>query len=208
MGLLDILSSMQNGPRGQGQPGTGGSGSGMSPLTMALMGLLAYKAMKSFGASSTTSQAVPNPANVNTSGGGLGDILSQLIGGGSGSGPLAGGAAGGLGGLMQGGLGGLLGGGAAGSVLSSGLGNLIKEFEDQGYAGPAQSWVSTGPNQEIAPNDLAKALGSDTLDVLTQQTGMQRADLLSGLSQHLPELVNQLTPNGRLPTDEEVSRMV
>jgi len=41
-----------------------------------------------------------------------------------------------------------------------------------------------------------------------QQTGMKRADLLSGLSQHLPDLINQLTPNGRLPTDEEASRTV
>ena len=92
-------------------------------------------------------------------------------------------------------------------MLSSGLGNLIKEFQERGYGTTAQSWVGTGPNEGIAPNDLANALGSDTLDALMQQTGMQRGDLLSGLSQQLPDLVNQLTPNGRLPTDEEASRM-
>jgi Tfp pilus assembly protein PilX len=46
MGLADILTGMMNGPRGQRQPSSGGSGSGMSPIMMALLGLLAYKALK------------------------------------------------------------------------------------------------------------------------------------------------------------------
>jgi uncharacterized protein YidB (DUF937 family) len=72
----------------------------------------------------------------------------------------------------------------------------------------AQSWVDTGQNQEIAPQHLADALGSDTLDALSQQTGLGREDLLAGLSQHLPDLIDQLTPNGRLPSEEEAHRMV
>jgi uncharacterized protein YidB (DUF937 family) len=110
--------------------------------------------------------------------------------------------------LLRGGLGGLLGGAAAGSVLSGGLGNLIKELQDSGYGGTAQSWVRPGPNQEIAPNELADALGGDTLDALSRQTGMGRQDLLEGLSQHLPGFVDQLTPEGRLPSAEEASRTV
>jgi uncharacterized protein YidB (DUF937 family) len=110
--------------------------------------------------------------------------------------------------LFPGGLGGLLGGTAAGSVLTGGLGNIIKELQDSGHGRVAQSWVGTGPNQEIAPNHLADALGSDTLvDALSRQTGMGREDLLAGLSQHLPELIDRLSPNGRLPTEEE-ARMV
>lgn len=70
--------------------------------------------------------------------------------------------------LLRGGLGGLLGGAAAGSVLSGGLGNLIKELQDSGHGGTAQSWVRPGPNQEIAPNELADALGGDTLDALSR----------------------------------------
>lgn len=110
--------------------------------------------------------------------------------------------------MFPGGLGGLLGGAAAGSVLSGGLDNLIKGFEERGHGRAAQSWVGTGPNQEIAPNDLAGALGSDTLDALSRQTGMGRDDLLSGLRQYLPAFVDELTPHGRLPTEEEASRMV
>jgi uncharacterized protein YidB (DUF937 family) len=114
----------------------------------------------------------------------------------------------GLADMLPGGLGGLLGGAAAGGVLSGGLGNLLKEFQASGHGNIAQSWIGTGPNQEIAPKELADALGSDTLDALAKQTGMGRDDLLAGLSQQLPDLVNQLTPNGRLPTEEEASRMV
>jgi uncharacterized protein YidB (DUF937 family) len=197
MGLLDILNGMMSGPRGQGQPGgAGGSGGGMSPVTMALMGLLAYKAVKSFTGASAGAQPTADPASAGMASGGLGGIVGSLLGGGAGSG-----AAGG-------GLGGLLGGGSAGALVSSGLGNLIKDFQNGGYGQAAQSWVGQGANQEIAPNDLAKAIGPDAINAIAQQTGMNRDDLLASLSQHLPELVNQLTPNGRLPTEQEASRMV
>src|SRR5512139_2628779 len=100
MGLLDILNGMQNGPRGQGTPAPAGSG-GMSPITIALMGLLAYKAIKHLSPGQTAQPGEPPAA---APGGGLGGLLS-----------------GGLGSLLQGPLGGLLAGGAAGSVLSGGL---------------------------------------------------------------------------------------
>jgi len=114
------------------------------------------------------------------------------------------GGAGGLGGL----LGGLLGGGAAGTVLSGGLDNLIKDLQANGYGKAAQSWVSTGPNESISPHDLEGALGGDVLDSLAAQTGMSRSELMHGLSQELPEAVNELTPNGRLPTQQEVARWI
>jgi YidB-like protein len=67
--------------------------------------------------------------------------------------------------------------------------------------------VAGVPNRKIAPRDREHALGGDTLDALSRQTGMDRNDLLKGLSQHLPELIDRLTPQGRLPTDDEASRM-
>jgi uncharacterized protein YidB (DUF937 family) len=105
-------------------------------------------------------------------------------------------------------LGGLLGGAAAGNVLSGGLGNVMKELEDSGHGQVARSWVGTGPNEDIAPKDLANALGSDALNTLSRQSGLSVDELLAGFSQHLPDLVDQLTPKGRLPTEEEAARMV
>jgi uncharacterized protein YidB (DUF937 family) len=196
MGLMDVLNGMQNGPRGAPTPSAGGSTSGsggMSPITMAILGLLAYKAVKSFSGGSGTATA---PA-----GGGLGGGAPS--GGGlSGSG-LSGG---GLGDILTGGLGNVLAGGSAGSVLSGGLGDLVKQLQQGGQGAAANSWVGNGANQPISPGDLAKALGTDKINALVSQTGMSRDDLLSGLAQQLPDAVNELTPDGRVPSGEEMAQ--
>ena len=74
--------------------------------------------------------------------------------------PAGGQGGGGLADMIPGGLGGLLGGAAAGTVLSGGLENLIKGFQQSGQGRAAQSWVDNGPNEQIAPGDLESALGS------------------------------------------------
>jgi uncharacterized protein YidB (DUF937 family) len=192
MGLLDILNGMQNGPRGPSDPNA--KSEGMSPMTMAILALLAYKAVKHLGGSSQPGAPAPAPAPLPTN-----TINAGLPGG------LGGG---GLSDLLKGGLGGLLAGGAAGSVLSGGLGDLLKQFQQNGQGEAANSWVSPGPNKQIAPGDLASALGADQINSLTSQTGLSREELLSGLSQHLPEVINHLTPDGRLPTESEISRWI
>jgi uncharacterized protein YidB (DUF937 family) len=114
-------------------------------------------------------------------------------------------AGGGLSDLLKGGLGGLLAGGAAGTVLSGGLGDLLKQLQDNGLGDQANSWVSNGPNKQVAPGDLANALGADQIDHISAQSGLSRDDLLRGLSQYLPDAINHLTPDGRLPKDDELS---
>jgi uncharacterized protein YidB (DUF937 family) len=143
-------------------------------------------------------------------GGGMGDILGGMLGGAPGGGapgrgmPPGGGGAGGLGDI----LGGLLGGAGAGSALNGGLGDLLRQFEQSGQGDASRSWVGTGPNKAISPQDLESALGGDTLDTLSQHIGMGRGALANELSQQLPRFVDQLTPNGRLPTGEEAARMI
>jgi uncharacterized protein YidB (DUF937 family) len=193
MGLLDVLNGMQNGPRGPSTPSAPGSSSGMSPMTMAILALLAFKAVKHITGSQPGATPAPTPAPV------------PLPGNTANAGPAGGGGLGGLGSLIPGGLGGLLAGGAAGSVISGGLGDLLKQFQQNGHGETANSWVSPGPNKQIAPHDLASALGADQINSLVSQTGLSRDDLLSGLSQHLPEVINHLTPDGRLPTESELS---
>jgi uncharacterized protein YidB (DUF937 family) len=65
--------------------------------------------------------------------------------------------------------------------------------------------VGHGPNKPISPNDLANALGADQLNTLQSQSGLPRDELLNGLSQHLPGVIDHLTPDGRLPTENELS---
>jgi uncharacterized protein YidB (DUF937 family) len=200
MGLLDVLNGMQNGPRGPSDPNA--KSSGMSPMTMAILGLLAWKAVKHLTAGSGQPSATPAPAPSPAGGstGGLGGALGGVLGGGGGG--LGGG---GLGDILKGNLGGILGGAAAGSVISGGLGDLLKQLQQNGHSETANSWVSPGPNKQIAPGDLANALGADQINGLMSQTGLSRDDLLSGLSQQLPDVINHLTPDGRLPTDSELS---
>ena len=186
MGLMDILNGMQNGPRGETEPGKGG----MSPMTMAILAMLAYKAFKHVSGSGSAPQ-IPSGGNAPS----LPSSTTQADGGG-------------LGGLLKGGLGGLLAGGAAGSILSGGLGDLIKQFQEKGQGDVANSWVGKGPNKPIDTNDLASALGADQLNALMQHTGLGREELLQDLSTHLPDAVNDATPEGRLPTEHEASRWV
>jgi uncharacterized protein YidB (DUF937 family) len=192
MGLLDVLNGMQNGPRGPSTPSSQQSSGGMSPMTMAILGLLAWKAFKHMTASQpgaapqTTPTPVPPPVNAGP-GGALG---------------------GGLGDILKGGLGGLLAGGAAGSVLSGGLGDLLNQLQQSGHGETANSWVGKGENKPIAPGDLANALGADQIQSLSAQSGLSRDELLSGLSQYLPQVVDHLTPDGRLPTENEVSSRI
>jgi len=195
MGLLDILNGMQNGPRGPSAPSTPGaqSGGGMSPMTMAILGLLAWKAMKHFSSSQPGATPAPSPSP--------GTVNAGMPGGGIDGG----GMSGGLGGLLKGGLGGLLAGGAAGSVLSGGLGDLLKQLQQNGHGETANSWVGPGANKPISSGDLASALGADQINALSAQSGLSRDDLLAGLSQYLPDVVNHLTPDGRLPTESELS---
>jgi uncharacterized protein YidB (DUF937 family) len=219
MGLLDVLNGMRNGPGGQGAPSSSSS-SGMSPITMAILALLAYKGIKHLGGGQQQPAPAPapgnqprfpgnNPMDANASGGGLGDILGGMLGGPRGAAPGAGaGAGGGLGDLLKGGLGGLLAGGAAGSILSGGLGGLLNQFQQNGQGKIANSWVGKGENEDISESDLAKSIGSEDLDVLSKHTGLPRDQLLSGLSRELPGAIDELTPDGRVPTADEASRWV
>jgi uncharacterized protein YidB (DUF937 family) len=136
----------------------------------------------------------------------LGDLLGGLTGGGAtppgtpGTKQIDTPAAqpqGGLGGI----LGGLFGGGGAPSPAdaNTGLQDIVDQFSKRGHAEEAQSWVGSGPNREIPSGSLEQALGADTVDALAKQTGLSREEILSRLSAVLPNAVDKMTPNGRLP---------
>jgi uncharacterized protein YidB (DUF937 family) len=179
MGLLDVLNGMQNGPRGARR-----GGGGMSPLTMALLGLLAYKGIKAFSGTRPAPDAMATPGR---SSGSLGDMLRNVLGGGNGA---------------------AVGSGGLGGLLSGGLGDLLRQFQGAGKGDVANSWIGTGQNEPIAAHDLAKVLTPEQIEFLTERTGMSREELLAGLSEQLPRAVDELTPTGRLPTAEEMDRTV
>ena len=157
------------------------------PLGIALLALLAYRATHG------NQQQPSDQQQTSSSGGGL---------------------LGGLGGL----LGGLLGQGGnqapmpqpqreqAQTAIPEGLNGLVERFRQGGLGGVIDSWIGTGANQQIAPNQLNQALEPQEIDELSRQTGLPEQEVLSQLSRALPNVVDRLTPQGRIPQPAEMSR--
>ena len=92
-----------------------------------------------------------------------------------------------------------------GAPSLSGLSTLLKRLTNGGLGGPVKSWVGPGLNEPVPPDQLQKALGPDVIDKLQQQTGMPRDQLMAELSRILPQVVDKLTPDGRMPTKKEAA---
>jgi uncharacterized protein YidB (DUF937 family) len=125
-------------------------------------------------------------------------VLGSVLGGGQQAQPQAGGGGNAL--LMQI-IAALLanqGGGQQGGGLG-GLAGLAEQFQRGGLGDAMNSWIGTGANQPVSPDQLGGVLGGDLLSELTQRTGMGQGDLLGQLSQMLPQMVDRATPEGRIP---------
>ncbi len=147
----------------------------------------------------------------------LDSILGGLTGGGGqtqGGSPIASVLGGLLGGGNQGGQGYNQGGGGMGGALAgmlggagggAGLQGLLGQFHNAGLGSIAQSWVGNGANQSISPDQVRSVFGDQQIQQMSQQSGMPQQDLLSQLAQHLPSVVDRMTPNGQMPGNEPSS---
>src|SRR5215472_1858418 len=95
----------------------------------------------------------------------------------------------------------------AGGLLG-GWGGLLKKIEQGALGDQTKSWVGTGQNQPVSPSQLGSALGPNIIKTLSQMTGISEDQLTQQLSQGIPVIVNTLTPNGRLPTVAELSKVM
>lgn len=86
------------------------------------------------------------------------------------------------------------------SGQAGGLQGLIQQFQQAGLGGHMDSWISTGQNLPISPDQLTQVLGSGKLQQMAQQAGMDPQALSSGLSQVLPQMIDKLTPQGQAPS--------
>lgn len=156
----------------------------------------------------------------------LDDVLGSAVPGGNLAKPLMVGLAALLGArALGGGLGNLLGGTGASPQTPStatptgpaaasqaqggllgGLGGLLQSFQQNGHGDVINSWIGSGQNQPIAPDQLHRALGPDAVNNLSRLSGLPQDQLLSELSRVLPGVVDRLTPHGRMPDQTEMSR--
>ena len=190
MGLFDILTGGRSGGMMGGGGMFGRGGGGMSPITMGVLGLLAYKALQH---ANRPAGSTPVPGGsggvagggLSGLGGGIGDWLRRTFGGD-----------------------GAAGSGNAGGILSGGLRDLVGQFQQSNHGDVAKSWVDTGDNRQITPEVLGKVLTEDQIATLMAHTGLSREELLRGMSDELPHVVDKLTPEGRVPSPQELDKVI
>jgi uncharacterized protein YidB (DUF937 family) len=121
-------------------------------------------------------------------------------------------------GLLDQVLGSVLGGSAQGSVTqqhasgmaealvamlndprTGGIEGLMRQFQQGGLGDLFSSWVGTGQNQAISPNDLSRVLGQGRMSQISQQANVPPQQAPSLTAQLLPILIDQLTPRGQVP---------
>lgn len=133
------------------------------------------------------------------------DKIKDMLGAGSTPGPHD---PNGSGGGVLGDLGGLFSGASVASVFGGGLRDLVDRFKQSAHTEAADSWVKSGPNEPIGSDRLEQVIGPEVLSTLVEKTGLSREELLARLTREVPGAVDALTPQGRLPTDDEAERMI
>jgi uncharacterized protein YidB (DUF937 family) len=121
-----------------------------------------------------------------------------------------------LDGLLSSAMGGMMGGGQQGAQGQSpliaialqmlqqngGLQGMLGKFQQAGFGDQAQSWVGTGQNMPISPDALSQIFGHGQMEKIAQQLGMSQQDAAGGLAQMLPGVVDQMTPQGQIPAND------
>ena len=100
-------------------------------------------------------------------------------------------------------------GGAVGAALSGVVGDMIekhggvagltKTLTSGGLGATVQSWIGTGPNQPVTGDQVHQAFGADAIKEMAAKVGMSPEDLSHKLAEILPQAVDKLTPDGKLP---------
>jgi len=92
--------------------------------------------------------------------------------------------------------------------IVNGLGGLVKQFQQKGLGSVVDSWINRGQNQDISSGQISDALGSDIVDQLARRTGLSRQEVINQLAKALPGAIDRMTPDGRLPTQGEMQRLM
>ena len=80
-----------------------------------------------------------------------------------------------------------------------GIQGIAAQMEKQGLGATVQSWIGTGANQPISPDQVHQVFGSGVLAQMAAKAGMNPQDLAHKISQVLPGAIDKLTPEGRVP---------
>ena len=84
-----------------------------------------------------------------------------------------------------------------------GISGLMQKFQSAGMGDVMSSWVGTGPNKPMPPAALQQVLDPATMKAIAEKTGLPIEQLMAEASQHLPHMVDGLTPNGQIPPNND-----
>ena len=90
----------------------------------------------------------------------------------------------------------------------NGLAGLAQQFDKQGLGHLMQSWISTGENKPISPDQMHQVLGAEQVQQFARKTGMQAPDVTNALTALLPQLIDKLTPQGQVPQQNDLQGML
>src|SRR5213080_4644513 len=88
-----------------------------------------------------------------------------------------------------------------------GLQGLVQCFQQNGLEGVISSWIGTGQNHAISPDQVQQVLGSNTLQQVAEKAGVSPDQAKSSLAELLPTIVDKLTPNGQVPEHSSLLQM-
>ncbi len=91
---------------------------------------------------------------------------------------------------------------------TGGLAGLVETFKSKGLGEVISSWVSTGKNLPISPDQIKQALGSDKIQQIAEKVGISKDAAMQHLSQLLPQIIDKLTPDGKIPEAGSVGDML
>lgn len=128
-------------------------------------------------------------------GGGLGDLLGGILGG-QGGRSLGGGQGGGMMAMLLPLVGSLL--------MNGGLQKILARLQESGRGTQAQSWVSPGANEPVDATAVREALDDEELRSIAAQLGVSEDEAAEAVARVLPDVVDQATPQGELPPDDEL----
>jgi uncharacterized protein YidB (DUF937 family) len=92
----------------------------------------------------------------------------------------------------------------ASMLANGGLQKVLAGLRDKGKASEADSWVSRGENKPVAGEDIRDAVGDDEITSIADQLGVSKDEAASAVAALLPDVVDQVSPSGELPPDDEL----
>jgi uncharacterized protein YidB (DUF937 family) len=95
-----------------------------------------------------------------------------------------------------------------GMLRSGGLQKIVEGFRQQGMSGKADSWVSTGDNEPVSGSEMRVGLGDEEVRHFAQEAGIPEDEAADVLAAVVPQVVSSLTPDGRVPSDDELETLL